>query len=122
MIINVLIFLVFPIALILFGTWADCRFHSTDDGLTSKLVGSIILMIVLVIWPMSRMTYKSLEIERDSIEKTYNNARISAGEIERAAIMNNIADLNKRIEQAKYWQTHFPLFIPKNVHDLELIQ
>src|SRR5210317_1819227 len=87
---------------------------------------SIFIFIVLCIaigWPVTYLEYSAgIEAFRSTGE-TYRRARAGGNEIELAAIQVDIADANRWLASAKYYNgTIIGIFIPDEIDTLELIK
>lgn len=84
----------------------------------------IILVVGLILIPITRIGFNA-EIERyNAFKETLENARLEEmSELERATIVDKIADWNMDIAKTRYWnKTIFGIYIPDEVTELEFIK
>jgi len=86
------------------------------------LIATIIVGVAVL--PFIRMNYTSRVQKYHIFRDTLDNARIdNFNEIERTAILQDVAKWNMDITSARYWRdTIFRLYIPKSFTELEIIE
>lgn len=117
MIINILLFIVLPIAII-----GICRKINNDVSLLIAVMISVILLIILLFIGVAQMEYRATNQQYHAFVNTLDTMRQNETSIENAAIQKDIANWNQRIASTQYYQRIFPLFIPGLVQDWEQIQ
>lgn len=123
MTLNILIFIVLPLSVILFGVFLGTKtFCYEEIAFIFILVGAIALLSISFIIPANRMGCISENQRYEAFVETLTNMRENDQSIENAAIQKDIADWNQEIASAQYWQEYFPLFIPELVNDWEMIR
>lgn len=84
-----------------------------------------IFVIMLIALAISHVEYAAFPVKYEAVTMTLAESRnAGSGDIERAAIMHKIIDMNKEIASVKYWDDSIWVgwFFPDRVADLELIK
>ena len=102
--------------------WGKIRYSSFFDFTNMMAwISFWILLLMLLIKGVCYFEYQTLKIGYESLRETVTMAREDENIIERAAIITEIATMNKSIRSAQYWnQTQWGFFIPDFVMDIEL--
>lgn len=89
-----------------------------------SIIFGIILVATLITLPLSYYDTKA-EVERYyAFKETIENSRSgNMSEFERAALINEIANYNKKLASVKYWNdTIFDIFIYDGLAELEFLE
>ena len=117
---SYIVWLVLPVIVFLVGLWLVR--HSEFFALVLVLTGLGLFVISLIAWPISRFQV-SAEIASIEAVRMVCLDRLSFSESERFAIVNKVADTNKRIAEIKFYSNHMALrmFWPDEARNLQLI-
>lgn len=93
-------------------------------GLTTCFLGGMALLIHLALLLTKEYTYGKWVAEREAFTQTLAEARENGSEIERAAIVREVAEWNARLAKAKYDNAHWLLgqYVDDRVDSLEPIR
>jgi len=103
-----------------FQRW--CRDNDSLLGF-STFMSAIALGIALLLLVANRVDYASFPAEYEAVKITLSTADTHI-EIERAAILHKVVDMNKELAKAKYWNDSIWIgwFWPDKVAELEYIK
>lgn len=101
--------------------------HRDDGSFWGFMIltfGCVLLFISIIALPVGHMETKSKILTFQAVEYTLNNSRISTlPEIERAAIQNQVIEVNKWLASIKYYNTTMlDIWIPDEVDELQPIK
>ncbi|HSH24923.1 MAG TPA: hypothetical protein VLA13_05235 [Massilibacterium sp.] len=89
-------------------------------------LGTILLFIGLAIGLTAFGVYvntSTYETERNAIQNSIDNARVSGNEYELATIQREVIEFNKRLDlDAKFWYPYFKLWINDDILHLEPVK
>lgn len=94
------------------------------SGTLLTVIGACLSVIMLIAWPLSYYGDKTFIAQYYTLQQTIENARNSnISDVERAAILNKIADENMELRSLQYWnQGVLDIFHPDEVMNLKPLQ
>ena len=122
-----MLFLIIIIALFVVSVTA-CRIATRRVDMWSLEVSSMLLCIacgfILLFIPLSRLSDRLFIEEIKTFEQTVEDSRESQSEIERAAILGRITEINRRLAKAKYLNKTFigDIFVVDDLSELEYLK
>lgn len=109
------------IVLLALGTWLErrCMF-----GCVLSTVAGGTLIFAVVLFCLSHLTAGSTIAEYNALKAAIERARLEdRSEIERAAILTSILDMNRSIARVKYWNnTSLDVFFSDALAELEPLE
>ena len=117
---SYIICLALPVVVFLVGLWLV--WHSEFFAVVLVLTGLGLFVVSLIAWPISRFQ-ASAEIASIEAVRMVCHDRLSFSESERFAIVNKVADTNKRIAEIKFYSntTVLRMFWPDEARNLQPI-
>lgn len=93
-------------------------------GFTLVIVAGLLLVSLLIMWPMFYFEYTAKIQEYYALQETIEIARKeNINDFERTAIMLQVAEMNKEIRVAQYWQqTILSIYYPAELAELEMLK
>ena len=118
------------VALVAMGCTKGTKFshwcYRHDIGLSTLAFFSlVILAIMIIVLAVSHINYASFPAKYEAVTITLAESReVGSSDIERAAVVHKIIDMNKEIAAVKYWNGSIWVgwFFPDRVANLELIK
>jgi hypothetical protein len=90
----------------------------------AEIISGLALIVFLIILPLNRIDHYDQIQKYNAIKMTIEESRKeNVSDIERAALINKIADVNKDIASTRYWNdTIFDIYIPDEAAKLEYLK
>lgn len=103
----------------LFGSYDYC-----GVGIAMATTTGAILFIAMIIWPLSYMGSVSMVNEYQALKITIETSRANEIDpLERATIQKEIIGMNKKVQNAQFWNTHgFDPMHTDKIMQLELLK
>ena len=107
------------------GIWLDrvsCKYDAI--GFVAAMLCGVLLAAALIMLPLNYYNTIADIQEYKAFKETVEEARkTNISEIERAAILQDIAKWNQYTANAKYWnKSIFDIYIPDEVENLEMLK
>lgn len=95
-------------------------FDHDELGPVLTTAGIIILVIVLIILPLSRLGYRASIAQYKAVETTLSTLRADGEGLEDAAIQHKVIGMNRWLAGTQFYNTTiWDIWIPDEVMDLE---